>query len=212
MSIIFCRISRRNGVAGTQQRKDCLRVSIASKSDINERQMGEDSTHASSFNSIDMAAAIESIKTYLSHYLSAGQTVHLDGIGSFQLSLGLKKMAGADEKVSARQVEVKGITFRPAASFMTQVTKDMHLFITEDTRDIVSQDDALHCLRDFVARCRAQGQAELINVQRLSALFNCSESTARNRVKQFVEEGYLAPAAGIPHYYVPGANLEERIG
>ena len=174
--------------------------------------MGEDCTNASSFSSTDMAAAIESIKTYLSHYLSAGQTVHLDGIGSFQLSLGLKKMAGADEKVSARQVEVKGITFRPAASFMTQVTKDMHLFITEDTRDIVSQDDALHCLRDFVARCRAQGQAELINVQRLSALFNCSETTARNRVKQFVEEGYLAPAAGIPHSYVPGTNLEERIG
>ena len=103
--------------------------------------MGEDSTHASSFNSIDMAAAIESIKTYLSHYLSAGQTVHLDGIGSFQLSLGLKKMAGADEKVSARQVEVKGITFRPAASFMTQVTKDMHIFIT-----------ALRLIRSFFAK------------------------------------------------------------
>ena len=65
-SSIFCRITRRNGVAGTEQRWDCLRVSIASKSDINGRQMGEDSTNASSFSSIDMVVAIKSIKTCLS--------------------------------------------------------------------------------------------------------------------------------------------------
>ena len=74
MSNISCRISRRNGVAGTEQRRDCLRVSIASKSDINERRMGEDSTNASSFSSIDMVAAIESIKTYLSLYPFTDET------------------------------------------------------------------------------------------------------------------------------------------
>lgn len=69
MSNIFCRISRRNGVAGTEQRWDCLRVSIAGMSDINELRMGEDSTNASSFGRIDMAAVVESIKTCLSLHL-----------------------------------------------------------------------------------------------------------------------------------------------
>ena len=74
MSNISCRISRRNGVAGTEQRRDCLRVSIASKSDSNERRMGEDSTNASSFSSIDMVAAIKSIKTCLSLYPFTDET------------------------------------------------------------------------------------------------------------------------------------------
>ena len=207
MGKIHCRITRRNGVSGTDQQKECLRATISSSHDTNNRQMGEDSTHASSFNNIDMAAAIETIKTYLGMYLSCGETVHLDGIGSFQLSIGLKEMTPATTKITARQIEVKGITFRPADSLMARIKDDVHFVIAEDKRDLAREADGIDLLRSYMARCRDEGRMEVISIRRFAAICNCSYATAYRRVRALLADGYLVRSSDMHNCYVPGPAL-----
>lgn len=209
MGTIHCRITRRKGLSGTEQ-MDCLRATIASKEDTDNRQMGEDSMHASSFNNIDMSAAIEALSTYLGNYLSTGKTVHLDGIGSFQLSIGLKEMLPADAKVTARNVEVKGITFRPSEKFMAKLKKDVRFVIDEDHRDVATDLDViLERLRQHMAACRENGRPELISIKRLAALTASSYNTAHNKMGQLVSEGYLIPSTDERSLYLPGPNLQD---
>ena len=208
MGNIPCRITRRHCVAGTDQEGERLHVSILSAQDTTDSVMGEDVTQSSSLNNIDMAAAIEAIKTYLSAYLSTGQTVHFDGIGSFQLAIGLKKNTHPEAKVTARDVEVRGITFRPADSIMKTLRRDVHFVIKEDRRDEVAAADSIVLLRSHMAQCRQEGRAEAINTKRFASLVSCSETSARRRLKALVADGYLTPSPDFRYYYVPGPKLQ----
>lgn len=207
MGNIPCRITRRHCVAGTDQEGECLHVSILSTTDMSADEMGEDTTHSSSLNNIDMAAAIEAIKTYLSAYLSAGQTVHFEGIGSFQLAIGLKKNTLPEARVTARDVEVRGVTFRPSDSFMKTLRRDVHFVIKEDRRDEVAAADSIVLLRSHMAQCRQEGRAEAINARRFASLVSCSETSARRRLKALVADGYLKPSPDFRFYYLPGSKL-----
>lgn len=210
MGIIHCRITRRKGMSGAEQ-KDCLRATISSKNDTDNRQMGEDSTHASSFNNVDMIAAVETIGTYLNRYLSAGETVHLDGIGSFQLSIGMKEMVPSDAQVTARQVEVKGITFRPSEKFMAKLKNNVRFVIDEDHRDVATDDaTVVERLRQHFASCRESGQPEVITAKRLASLTASSYNTAYKKVIQLVDEGYLLPSRDSRGLYIPGPEWQEQ--
>ena len=208
MGKIHCRITRRHGVSGTDQQRECLRATIATPTHTDSRQMGADSTIASSFNSIDMAAAIESVRHYLCSYLSDGGIVHLDGIGSFQLSVGLTEMVPADAKVTARQIGVKGITFRPSESLMKHLRLATTFVIDEDRRDATATtDEALDQLRAHFAACRQEQRTETITVRRFAALTATSYNTAKKHLRALVADGCLAPLADVPGVYQPGPNL-----
>lgn len=207
MGKIHCRITRRHGVSGSNQQIECLRATICTPNDTGNRQLGEDATYASSINNIDMAGALEAVKICLLRYLSNGETVHLDGIGSFQLSIGLEELTPADAKVTARQIDVKGITFRPADSLVSGIRQNVTFTIDEDRRDHSTSDEALDLLRGHFAICRQEHRAETINVSRFAALTSCCYSTALHRVKRFVAEDYLCPSPDFKGYYLPGARL-----
>ena len=207
MGKIHCRITRRHGVSGTDQQRECLRATIATPTHTDDRQMGADSTVASSFNSIDMAAAIESVRHYLCSYLSDGGIVHLDGIGSFQLSVGLTEMVPADAKVTARQIGVKGITFRPVNSFVKGIKKNVTFVIDEDKRDHATPEEILTRLRNHFATCRAEHREEQITIRRFAALVACCYNTASQRVAQLVADGYLIHSSDYKGHYLPGPKL-----
>lgn len=207
MGKIHCRITRRHGVSGTNQHLDCLRATIVSPNGRDSRQMGEDSTNASSFNNIDMVAAVEVIRTYLNRYLSCGETVHLEGIGSFQLAIGLKEMASADAKVTARQIEVKGITFRPADSLLTDIRSDATFVIDEDRRDLVTRDESFRLLQSYFQDSLAAGLPALITVKRFAAISNSSANTAGKRLRAFCAAGYLTRYDALPGHYAPTSLL-----
>lgn len=207
MGKIHCRITRRHGVSGSNQQIDCLRATICSPSNPGNRQLSEDATHASSINNIDMAGALEAVKTCLMRYLSNGETVHLDGIGSFQLSVGLKELTPTDAKVTARQIEIKGITFRPADSLINGLRQNVSFIIDEDRRDHATPDEALVLLREHFANCRQEQRAETITIRRFATLTASSYNTARRRVKQFVTDEYLRPSPDFKGHYLPGERL-----
>lgn len=207
MGKIHCRITRRNGVSGSNQQIDCLRATICTPKGADNQQLGEDSTLSSSVNNIDMAGALEAVKTYLMHYLTNGETVHLDGIGSFQLSIGLKQMVDSDAKVNAKQVEVKGITFRPVNSFVKGIKKNVTFVIDEDKRDHATPDVAVALLRTHFATCLLEQRPAQITIRRFAALSDCSYSTAYKRVKQLVLDGRLLPSPDTKALYIPGPEL-----
>ena len=207
MGKIHCRITRRHGVSGSNQEVDCLRATISNANDADGRQLGEDSTHASSINNIDMAGALEAVKTYLMAYLSKGETVHLDGIGSFQLSIGMKQVTPADAKVTAWQIELKGITFRPADSFVKNIRKEVTFVIDEDKRDHATPEEILTRLRNHFATCRAEHREEQITIRRFAALVACCYNTASQRVAQLVADGYLIHSSDYKGHYLPGPKL-----
>lgn len=207
MGKIHCRITRRHGVAGSNQQIECLRASIRTAQDTDGKQMGKDATRASSINNIDMAGALEAVKTYLSHYLANGETVHFDGIGSFQLSIGLKQMMPSDAEITARQIEVKSIIFRPAESLLTDIKNSTSFVIDEDKRDHATLDETLALLRSHFAACRQEQRAETLTLRRFSALCACSYTSARRRVKQLVADGYLLPSPDFRGHYLAGPTL-----
>lgn len=208
MGKIHCRITRRHGVSGTDQQIDCLRATISPTTGADSQRLGDDATRASSINNIDMAGALEAVKTYLVRYLTAGEIVRLDGIGSFQLSIGLKQMLPADAKVTAKQVEVKGLTFRPAENLMTDIRKDVSFVIDEDKRDHATPDEAVDLLRSYFATCRQEHRSEFITIKRFAALTACCYSTANHRVKRLVADGLLIPSAEAKYCYLPGPKLQ----
>lgn len=74
--------------------------------------------------SIDISAVIGSLAHHLRLQLLQGNTVHIDGIGTFSLSLRFDDPAKANDDLTARDVEVAGINFTPDSTLLASVKSE----------------------------------------------------------------------------------------
>lgn len=200
---ITCRVSKRNIVEGTTQQRNGLRVTIDSPGTLTTKQMAADINHACSLTQADVLGVIEMLKTMIINGLQHGQTVVLDGIGSFTLGIGTKEIMYEDEIVRGTDICAKGVVFRPAAS-LTEQMQDISYTVRQDISIPLNEAQIRDALRAYM---EDESHGGLINTKRFATLCHCSESGARKRTRQCCADGLLAPSPHARFCYVAGPNL-----
>lgn len=200
---INCRISKRNIVCGGTQHQDGLRVTLEDHTVVTTKEMADSICHASSLTQADIQSALTSLSQEFAQALSMGRSVELEGIGTFSLNIGTVEPKMTSEVLKADDICVKGVTFRPAKSLMTRLS-DVHFSCGSDISVPVSSENINDALRAFFADSSFGG---LLTVKRFASLCNCSETTARTRVKALVSQHILEPSPFAPHCYVAGEAL-----
>lgn len=201
---ISCKATRRSIVSGSEQRSDGLRVFLDINKPYTTKEMCEDISHAQSLTVPDMVGALDSLSRAVGTALRSGRTVEVDGLGTFQLSIGTATPKHAGEKVRSRDICVKGITFRPSKELLAQL-EDVHFTVEKYEEAPLKDDEAVSQLRTYFAD---ESHGGIITVRKLATLTNSSYSTAYARTKRFVERGVLKPCPYARHSYNAGPGLE----
>lgn len=140
---------------------------------------------------------LDELKHELVEQLLNGHDLHLDGIGRFSLRLGTKKKKGEDgrwhtktylhpDELTAREVEVEGITFIPDKEMLTQLNKDSHAFTRE--KDSYEQDvPRAKLLKTLADYCQTHGSFTRSTFQRL---FGVSRYRAQQMLDALVTEPF----------------------
>lgn len=171
------------------------------KSTIRTRQLAE---HVCSYEPFSVGVfemVMNTLKKELVEQLLSGHDLHLDGIGRFSLRLGTKKQKGEDgrwhaklylhpDDLTAREVEVEGISFVPDKEMLKALTQRPHLFIREKAgyKQEVSRSKLLKTLAGY---CQAHGSFTRTTFQ---YLFGVSRYRAQQMLDELVSEPF-------PKYY-----------
>lgn len=200
---VACRISKRNIVGGTEQSKSGLRVTVENHSVVTSDQMAEDICFNSTLTPSDVQAVIVSLKQQFINALSMGKTVSLDGIGTFSLSIGTAHPMYDGEKVKAKDICLKGITFRPTKSLIEGL-EGIHFVPHQDISAPLDGEEALNALRAYMAD---ESHGQMITIARLATLCHCCYTTSKQRIHAFCDTGILQPSPYVRHCYIPGSNF-----
>lgn len=105
---------------------------------------------------VDISAVIASLAHHLRQQLLQGNAVHIDGIGTFSLSLRFGDPAKSNATLTAHDVEVAGINFTPDSALLAAV-KDTAAFERASAQRSaeVSEDAAVQTLRHYFEDHRA---------------------------------------------------------
>ena len=171
------------------------------KSTIRTRQLAE---HVSSYEPFSVGVfemVMNTLKKELVEQLLSGHDLHLDGIGRFSLRLGTKKQKGEDgrwhaktylhpDDLTAREVEVEGVSFVPDKEMLNALTQRQHLFIREKAgyKQEVTRSKLLKTLADY---CQTNGGFTRTTFQHLFGV-------SRYRAQQMLDELVSEP---FPKYY-----------
>ena len=202
---IPCRQSTRSIVTGNGQSTEGLHVSIDINHAVDIKEMANDICHATSLTPSDVIGVIECLRHEMETVLLTGQTVSLEGIGTFALSIGTRHPMYRGQKIRSRDICVKGITFRPARS-LTAKMEEARVTVKEEYDASASYTEMLALLRAHMADDCHGG---LISVAQLATLTRCHRSTAHRRLHQLCADGILAPCPYIKGRYVRGEAFEE---
>lgn len=171
------------------------------KTTIRTRQLAE---HVSSYEPFSVGVfemVMSTLKKEIAEQLLSGHDLHLEGIGRFSLRLGTKKQKGEDgrwhaktylnpDDLTAREVEVEGITFVPDKEMLKRLTQKPHNFtrVKVAYKQEVSRSKLLKTLADY---CQEHGSFTRTTFQ---YLFGVSRYRAQQMLDELVSEPF-------PKYY-----------
>lgn len=132
---------------------------------------------------------LQGLSEVLAWSLADGYTIGIDDIGSFSLQIqknGRTKVADLN-KIHAKNVDVKGVTFQPSKHLIDEISrKAMFVRADEDIKSKIWEDEELEqAIRDFLA---ANGT---MTRRQLQCHAKLSQRTAERRIKHFLETGLI---------------------
>lgn len=160
-------------------------VSVVASTPVTTREMAERIGFACSVTPTDVVAVLSALSYELSHALLDGRTVQIDEIGSFSVKLGLKAPKYLNDRVTHRDVAVKGITFRPCKELKEAMRSADIVSGGHAVRTLLTREIAEHRLRAFFE------DHDYIYRSQMEALCECSEYLAAKYLNLFVKEGRL---------------------
>ena len=167
------------------EKNPLMGVSVVASTPVTTKEMAERIGFATSVNKVDVVAVLTALGHELSRALLDGRTVQIDEIGSFGLKLGLKEPKYFNDRVTQRDVIVKGISFRPCKELKeelrgAEIVSGGHAVRTLLTRTIVE-----HRLATFFA------DHPYIYRSQMEQLCECSKHLVLKYLNELVDEGYL---------------------
>lgn len=152
---------------------------------------------------IDISAVIGSLAHHLRLQLLQGNAVHIDGVGTFSLSLRFDDPTKANADLTAHDVEVAGINFTPDSMLLAAVKgKAAFERISAHRSAEVSEGDAILALREYFKDHRA------ISKRTFQTLLGLKYGRATKLLLALTEKHKLTVArVGPTNIYHPGATL-----
>ena len=102
-------------------------VRLVQHESISEKQLQARIQDRCSLTKGDVAAVLAELHDTVIEELASGNRVFIPGIGYFSLSASLEMPEDKpDKKITGREVRVTGINFRPEATLLQEVQRDVH--------------------------------------------------------------------------------------
>ena len=126
------------------------RPAIVNPQTIPTRDVMEKVSGECTLTPIDISAVIGSLARHLNQQLLQGNAVHLDGIGTFSLSLKFDDATKPKADLTARDVRVAGINFTPDHALLAEVQREAKFERSSALRSsVVGEGDAILRLREY---------------------------------------------------------------
>ena len=136
----------------------------------------------------DVAAVLSEIHDICAEELQRGSRFYLPGIGYFSLSAGLElPEEKPDKKISAKEVRISGINFRPEANLLQEVKRGVHFVRSRSTCQSVTytEEKLLAKIKDYLQKNR------YITSRILRFHFGLTQYSAQKWLKHFCRCGIL---------------------
>ena len=127
---------------------------------------------------------METLKKEIPEQLLHGRDIHIEGLGTFYMKIGLKQKGITNpDDITANDLKIEGIGFTPDKEFNDSVRKAVVHFVREEQRhsEEASMSDIILRLTDY---CRTNGH---FTVRTICALFGLTYYKADRIAHQLVE-------------------------
>lgn len=171
---------------------------------ISTADIAKTATEETLLTPIDINVVISSLSQNLYRQLLNGNTVHIDGLGSFKLSLKFNRPTMPQETIKATNVLISGINFTPDQSLLSALRQNAS-FVREPAQrsTIVTETEAVIALRKYFA----EGYRD-IRSQVFMRLLGLKYGRAITLLNTLVDKNKLTVSKiGQTNYYFPTAML-----
>lgn len=144
----------------------------------------------------DVAAVLTELRDIAVHEFAMGRRFYIPEIGYFSLSIGLEMPEDKpDKKITGKEVRLRGINFRPEASFLQEVGRNMHHVVrSEYTSQSRKYDE-----EKIWAKLQEYFKNErYITIKLMCNQFGLSRYMAQKWLDLFISEGRIIKD-GTPH-------------
>lgn len=144
----------------------------------------------------DVAAVLTELRDIAVHEFAMGRRFYIPEIGYFSLSIGLEMPEDKpDKKITGKEVRLRGINFRPEASFLQEVGRNMrHIIRSEYTSQSRKYDE-----EKIWAKLQEYFKNErYITIKLMCNQFGLSRYMAQKWLDLFISEGRIIKD-GTPH-------------
>lgn len=144
----------------------------------------------------DVAAVLTELRDIAVQEFAMGRRFYIPEIGYFSLSIGLEMPEdNPDKKITGKEVRLRGINFRPEASFLQEVSRNMrHIVRSEYTSQSQKYDK-----EKIWAKLQEYFKTErYITIKLMCNQFGLSRYTAQKWLDLFISEGLIIKD-GAPH-------------
>ncbi len=158
----------------------------------------------------DIKAKIKNFIAELGCQLSEGKSVHIEGLGEFQMSLSCPPGTRHPEAIRAGSISVKGVTFKPSKQLVQVLRRDATFERTHVVSSSIQHCDVLLPLvKEYFADPANEDKA--ITSRYLAARASITPKKASEMLHEMVERKYLRNLSPDTHHplYFPTERLEE---
>lgn len=161
-----------------------IRVDIRGSQKTELSDIAENVGYSNSATAADVLAVWNAMEYEIIRALEDGRRVSLGNLGTLRLEVGTKPGKSTAKSITSKDIEAKGITFTPSKK-LSQRLKD----ITFECDGIIKHELSASRTEEVLTEYFATRQ--YISARNYATLCHCSESTARRRIAEMIEEGRL---------------------
>lgn len=172
----------------TGERKETLlHPRPAMNGEADSKEISRMIEHACSLTRADVAGALAALSEAIGDKLSRGQRVHLDGIGTFQVSLTVAgEEVNPDTRFKTRKVRVRGINFQPDGELLHRLKQaDCEHIRTGRRSQSIADEEVNRCTEAYLEE---NGYLFRRDLERICGL---TTTTAWRHLKRMKEEGLI---------------------
>lgn len=155
---------------------------------IKSDQLFEEIQSSTSLTTSDLLGAVTALKVALSRHLLEGNTVHLEGLGYFSLSIEGDVIEKAPDHYQLKNPKVKDVRFRPEKGFVRNLNREAHFKANQHScrsHKVLSLETIKSAIDQLM-----EGGLVFTPLQFAHAV-GCSRTTAYTVLPQLVAQGLL---------------------
>ncbi|MCC8155098.1 MAG: HU family DNA-binding protein [Tannerellaceae bacterium] len=96
-------------------------ISLVRNSNISLTEIAEYMNTLSAFSPGDVTGMVSNLIGVIADQLASGNTVTLDGLGTFKVSAELKHPVTDPDKITGNDIQIKRVCFKPAPAFKNRI-------------------------------------------------------------------------------------------